>query len=70
MESVILFDMSYFYRKHFTAKKVQNVTNVNLRSLALFFCFSFDHKYEVISLYDGIVKRSIKSFLKNDILEF
>ena len=30
---------------HFTAKYFQNVTNVNIRSLALIFIYSFDEKY-------------------------
>ena len=31
-------------RGHFTANKIQNVTNVKLRSLALVFNSKFDHK--------------------------
>ena len=34
----------YFSRGHFTAKKIQNITNVKFRSLALIFNSKFDHK--------------------------
>ena len=33
-----------FSRGHFTANKIQNVTNVKFRSLALILNFKFDHE--------------------------
>ena len=61
---------NYFYefsRGYFTAKKLENVKNSKLTSLAIILYYQFDHKYKS-SFKLGNVKSSSKIF-KNSYLE-
>ena len=50
------FSLKEFPREHFKAKKFYNITNVNLRSIALIFISSFNHKCELLRHREKFLK--------------